>query len=134
MPAAGNTRLTQPSPELLAGPRMAGALAHLRTQFDTIIIDSPPLLPVFDGRILADLADRILFVTTWRKTPKQLAKRALKTLHVNQRKILGVVVNQVAQDIIDESRGISYKPQSPINFNDRVNAPKHGPNLHAKAA
>ncbi len=134
MPAAGNARLTQPSPELLAGPRMAGALAHLRAQFDTIIIDSPPLLPVFDGRILADLADRILFVTTWRKTPKQLAKRALKTLHVNQSKILGVVVNQVAQDIIDESRGISYKPQSPINFNDRVNIPKHGANLHAKAA
>ncbi|MGH1418537.1 MAG: Wzz/FepE/Etk N-terminal domain-containing protein [Hyphomicrobiaceae bacterium] len=134
MPAAGTTSLATPSPELLAGPRMAAALKYLKSQFDTIIIDSPPLLPVFDGRILADYADQILFVTTWRKTPKQLAKRALKTIQVNQQKILGVIVNQVAQDIVDDSRGIAYRPQSVSNFNDRVNRTEQKVNPYTKAA
>ena len=54
-------------------------------------------MPVIDGRILADYADQIVFVMTWQKTPKQLAKRALKTLGLNEQKIAGVILNDVAE-------------------------------------
>ncbi len=134
MPATGSVALTKPSTELLTSPLMAGTLNHLRGQFDTIIIDAPPLLPVIDGRILADYADQILFLTTWRNTPKQLAKRALKTLQVNQQKILGVVVNQVSQDLIDDSRGIAYEPQIKTPLNASMNIGERQPNVYANAA
>ncbi len=81
-------------------------MAGLRRQFDTILIEAPPLLPVVDGRVLADYADHIAFVMTWRKTPKQLAKRALAALGHNQPKVAGVVINSVDQDALADSHGL----------------------------
>jgi Mrp family chromosome partitioning ATPase len=89
---------------------MSQVLAALKGSFDTIIIDSPPLLPVIDGRFLADHVDQILFVTTWRRTPKQLAKRALHSLAFNEHKLLGAVVNHVDPDVLDEIEGVSAGP------------------------
>jgi Mrp family chromosome partitioning ATPase len=68
---------------------------RLRSQFDLVVVDAPPLLPVVDARFLADLVDQIVFVMTWKRTPKALAKRAMKLLGLNSRKVIGVVVNQV---------------------------------------
>ena len=85
---------------------MGTALESLKLQFDTIVIDAPPLLPVIDGRVLADHADQIVFVMTWRKTPKQLARRALKCLGFNHRKVVGVVMNEVDPAILEDSRSI----------------------------
>ncbi len=56
---------------------MQDSLARLKGRFDVIIISTPPLLPVLDGRILADYADQIVFVMKWQRTPKALAKKAL---------------------------------------------------------
>ena len=96
-------RLTRP--EMLHSPQMNAAIASLKQQFDTIIIDSPPLLPVIDGRILADHADQIVMVLAWRRTARQIAKRALKSLGFNQEKVLGVVVSEVDPDVIAEAEG-----------------------------
>ena len=111
---AGAARPLQASPaELVASPSMRGMLEALKSGFDTIIVDAPPLLPVIDGRYLADHVDQILFVTTWRRTPKQLAKRALKTLAHNEHKMLGVIVNQVASDVLDEIQGVFGRDAAP---------------------
>jgi Mrp family chromosome partitioning ATPase len=80
---------------------MAAAIAGLRRQYDTIVIEAPPLAPVVDGRILADYADQIVLVMTWRRTPKQLAKRALKSLGLNYQKVAGAVVNEVDPATLD---------------------------------
>ena len=55
----------------------------------------PPILPVMDTRVLAEHVDQIAFVMTSRRTPKALARRALAALGVNQRKVVGVVLNEV---------------------------------------
>lgn len=107
LPAMGPSPLEPASPELLASGHMAKVLSHLKTQYDTIIIDAPPLLPVIDGRILADYADQIVFSITWRKTPKQLAKRALRLLGQSQDRVAGVVVNQISPSALEESLGFS---------------------------
>ncbi len=112
MPAMGPSPLEPASPELLASPHMAQTFAQLKTQFDTIIVDVPPLLPVIDGRILADYADQIIFSITWRKTPKQLAKRALRLLGENQDKVAGVVVNQIEPSAFEDSLGFTSQHMS----------------------
>lgn len=105
LPATGPVHLQRSIPETLTSNAMASALTELKSQFDTIIMSVPPLMPVIDGRILADYADQIVFVVAWQKTPKQLAKTAIKTLGLNDRKLAGVVLNDVAPAELDETRG-----------------------------
>ncbi len=80
---------------LLESHQFHRVLTQLRSQFDIIIIDAPPLLPVVDARIIAGRAEAVVFVTAWRRTPRQLAKEALKCLGPDAAKVVGAVVNQV---------------------------------------
>jgi len=97
LPAHGPTQSRLNPSELLVSPMMTGMIGRLKEHFDAIVIDCPPVLPVVDARILADFADQIVFVMTWRKTPKELARRALRNLGANERKVMGVVLNQVEE-------------------------------------
>ena len=108
LPASGPAPSSASAPELLSSRALADALGRLKRQFDTIIVDAPPLLPVIDGRVLADYADQVVMVMVWRQTPKQLAKKALAALGPNQRKIAGVIVNEVDPAVIADDRGGGY--------------------------
>ncbi len=107
LPSVGPTPSQLSVPEALGSPAMTQGLAALLQRFDTIVIAAPPLLPVIDARILADLADQILFVMTWQKTPRQIAKKAIALLGANQSKIAGVVLNEVAEDQIEDFGAIA---------------------------
>lgn len=100
LPAKGPHRIETSYPELLSLPALRSGLVGLKTQFDTIIVAAPPLLPVLDARIWADQVDQTAFVIAWRRTPKQLAKKAISTLGPNQRKIIGVVLNETEPNFI----------------------------------
>jgi polysaccharide biosynthesis transport protein len=113
LPAMSPAPLEPACPEMLASKQMAAVIAALKQQFDTIIIESPPLLPVVDGRILADYADQIVFVTTWRRTPKQLAKRALQSLGANHDKIAGVVINRVDPVALEDTHALGTRMTPP---------------------
>jgi capsular exopolysaccharide synthesis family protein len=113
LPAMSPTPLETARPEMLSSQRMADTMQALTSQFDTIIIDAPPLLPVVDARILADYADQIVFVMTWRRTPKQLARRALQTLGFNHDKVAGVVVNSVASQALEDTYALGTQMQQP---------------------
>jgi succinoglycan biosynthesis transport protein ExoP len=109
MPARSGGPMQIRQSELLSSPQLPAVLARLKQQFDTIVLDAPPLLPVIDTRVLADYADQIVFVMSWRKTPKQLARKAMKLLSVNADRIAGVVVNQVAQEILADDQGVDVR-------------------------
>ncbi|MCB1509778.1 MAG: polysaccharide biosynthesis tyrosine autokinase [Hyphomicrobiaceae bacterium] len=97
------------APELLSS-RMLGQILHLyRQHFDTIIVDTPPVMPVVDARLMAMYADQIVLVTTWRKTPKDIAKQTVKLLGANQAKLVGVVVNRVAPSEIPDATGYEFR-------------------------
>lgn len=97
LPAAADGPIPRAVPELLASPVTLDAFARLRLRFDIVVMAAPPLLPVSDARILADYADQIVFVMLWQKTPKALAKKALEALGLNQHKMAGVVLSEVAE-------------------------------------
>ena len=98
LPASGMAPIPLSVPSALRAAAFANAIAGLRERFATIILSAPPMLPVGDARVLADLADQIVFVTAWHKTPRQLAKQALTSLGVNQRKVVGAVLTDVADE------------------------------------
>ena len=106
LPAIGPAPTTLAAAEILSSTAAGRALHRLKSQFDLVVIDAPPLLPVIDARILADHADQIVFVMAWRRTPKQLARRALNSLGFNQSKLVGVVVNQVDPEVLAEQTSV----------------------------
>jgi Mrp family chromosome partitioning ATPase len=74
---------------------MSELIEEWRTSYDFIVIDSPPVLPISDARILAPLSDLCLFVTRWRKTHWKVAQHALAILGESGARLAGVVVSKV---------------------------------------
>jgi succinoglycan biosynthesis transport protein ExoP len=65
---------------LLAGEEMQRLLHELRGSYDCVIIDSPPVLGSTETRLLAALADEVLFVVKWGSTRRESAQNALNLL------------------------------------------------------
>ena len=60
--------------ELLGQPTFGVLMNWLREEFDVVIIDSPPLLPVTDGSLIAREVDDVLLTVGQRSTADQVAK------------------------------------------------------------
>ena len=87
---------TPPNPaELLGSPRMATLLDRLRNDYDMVFVDSPPLLPVADGTILAAQLDAAIVVVDAFATRSGSLDAALAAVRHSQVHILGVVVNKL---------------------------------------
>lgn len=79
---------------LLGRPEMTALLAKLRTEYDLLILDSPPSGSLADTSFIAQMADECLFVVRWNKTPWRLVREQMEALshHCN---VTGVILNQV---------------------------------------
>ena len=75
--------------ELMFSERIVDVLDHLRRQYELIIIDSPPLVPLVDGRALAELADRIILALAWDQTPGEVLTHTMGLLSPVSDRILG---------------------------------------------
>jgi succinoglycan biosynthesis transport protein ExoP len=83
-----------PNPsELLVSSRFQALVEGLKKEFDVVICDSPPLLPVADARVLSRTMEKTILVAKANKTPYDLAARALKTLTDINVHVLGIVIN-----------------------------------------
>ena len=67
-------------------------LAEARRRYDFIVLDTPPLLPVFDSALLANSVDGVLMVVAANQTPRKLLGEALNLL--DPAKVLGIVFNR----------------------------------------
>jgi polysaccharide biosynthesis transport protein len=80
--------------ELLDSSRMRNLLETWKTQFDYIVLDSPPLLPVTDAAVLSYMADVTLLVARPGCTSRQGLRHALELLAHSHTRV-GVVLNAV---------------------------------------
>ncbi len=97
--------------ELLQSESFGRLLDRLGERFDRIVIDSPPVAAVTDPVILSRRVDGVLFVARWRKTPKQLARQALRSMSDCGARVVGCVLNgmQVGKGGYGYYYGYSYK-------------------------
>jgi len=87
-----------PNPsELLSSKRTANLLGSLRESADVVIIDSPPILPVTDGVILAGMVDATIVVGTASRATRRAIHRAVETLRLVDAPLVGGVLNGVSQ-------------------------------------
>jgi Mrp family chromosome partitioning ATPase len=101
---AGKGSATSTASDLLSSDVMRQILEGLRLQFDSIVIDAPPLLPFAEARVLSTLVDGIIMVcrsgVTTRAALAQ-SEAVLKT--VNAAPVIEVVMNGAAVNSGDYS-------------------------------
>ncbi len=89
------TGVPPPNPsELLSSVRAVELIATLRDNGWTIVLDSPPVLPVSDASIVSTLADATVLVASAGLTKKHHVKRAIALLHQVHAPFVGAVLNR----------------------------------------
>ncbi|MGB7404770.1 MAG: polysaccharide biosynthesis tyrosine autokinase, partial [Pacificimonas sp.] len=81
--------------DLMTSDELARLIDELATEFDVVILDTPPILPVAETRAMVAMVDATLLVVKWRQTHKQTAMQAVEELRRGEAKIAGVVMTQV---------------------------------------
>lgn len=78
---------------LLSSKKMLSLMEQFKAEFDLVIYDTPPVLGLADGRILAVNTDGVVIVVGLGRTDKSLLMEALDGLKISGAPILGVVAN-----------------------------------------
>jgi Mrp family chromosome partitioning ATPase len=94
-------------------PRMRDLFDVLREQYNFILIDAPPILPLSDMNIFEEVVDGIVMIVRAESTTRDTVTKALDTLGTD--KVLGIVRNNVRQAPFSYSRDnykYDYKPDT----------------------
>ncbi|MFP7479740.1 CpsD/CapB family tyrosine-protein kinase [Terribacillus saccharophilus] len=87
-----------PNPsELLGSNAMKRLLELAEETYDMVVIDTPPVLAVTDAQILANICDGSIIVVRSEQTEYDSILKAKELIEPAQAKLLGVVLNDVAQ-------------------------------------
>ncbi len=93
-----------PNPaEILASIQMKQIKKEMEEQFDLIIFDTPPILPVTDALLLASKVDGTVFVVPKGEVTKEDLFKSQELLKMAEANIIGAVFNRV-----EESNGVYY--------------------------
>ncbi len=93
-----------PNPtEILNSDRFARLLQEASEEYDRVIVDSPPLLPVADSRILASKCSGTVLVISTGKTTRKNATGAANALAQASARVLGIALNYA-----ERGRGYGY--------------------------
>ena len=77
--------------DLIASSRFGEILGEARRRFDFVIVDSPPLVPFPDCRIISSWVDAFIVVVAAHRTPRRLLEEGLAT--IDSSKLLGILFN-----------------------------------------
>ncbi|MCP4545722.1 MAG: CpsD/CapB family tyrosine-protein kinase [bacterium] len=89
-------RIASPT-SLLQADRIADILSELKFYFDTVIIDTTPVLPVSDAAQIAVETDGVIYVVMAGVTQREVVKRGYKILKDSNVDIVGVLVNNASE-------------------------------------
>ncbi|MBN1540808.1 polysaccharide biosynthesis tyrosine autokinase [candidate division KSB1 bacterium] len=91
-----NCGVIPPNPaELLGSRNMKELLDYAKTQYNMILIDTPPTLAVTDATILASVVDGLLLVIRSGSTQREAARRAYEQLKKVNAPVLGAILNGI---------------------------------------
>lgn len=91
---AAGSRPPNPA-DLLSSQAMRTLLHEMRSQFASVVIDTPPVLLITDATILASLVDAVILVAESQGTTRGAVVRASKVITLSGGRILGTVLNKV---------------------------------------
>ncbi len=80
---------------ILNSQRMSDMIAEVKTRFDIVFFDSPPMLGVSDASVLASEVDQTIIVVQHRRFPRAMLTRVKQAVLGVGGTVLGVVLNNV---------------------------------------
>jgi capsular exopolysaccharide synthesis family protein len=117
--------------EILNSQVFADTIDELKGKYDHVVIDSPPVNPVTDARILAASADVTIIVVRADKSTRKLAENAKESLLGVGANLLGVVVNDAPRSGRGYG-GYGYGYYSDRLYRDRTSKNRGAANAAAK--
>src|SRR5699024_2244517 len=88
-----------PNPsELIGSEKSLEVFDYLRSEYDFIIIDTPPVNTVTDAQLFAEIVKYVVYVVDVQKNDRNEVKKGKKLIEKAGAKILGVVLNKAPED------------------------------------
>jgi len=82
---------------LLQSQKMRDALKQLSATYDLVLVDTPAIMALSDGLLVANIADATLMLVRWEKTPREVVGTAVRLLRSAGANLVGIVLSQVDQ-------------------------------------
>ncbi|WFU79643.1 polysaccharide biosynthesis tyrosine autokinase [Bradyrhizobium sp. CIAT3101] len=92
LPSFAVTRMVN-SADIMASKAMADLLTLLRNEYDYIVIDLAPVMPVTDAKAISHLIDAYIYVIEWGRTTRTALQESMSSSEGIQKKVLGAVLN-----------------------------------------
>ena len=99
--------------EKLGTSAMRNFISGLKREYDIVIIDTPPALPVTDASVISSIVDSVIIVVRAGVTRQVHLAGVIEVLENLNAKIAGVVINMVPQNTRGEEYGYAYNRYDP---------------------
>ena len=83
--------------ELLAGQTIAELLKLLKTQYEFVLIDTPPIIAVTDAAVLGPHVDAVAIVIESGRNDKEIIQKAKSLVDLVEVNVLGAILNNVRE-------------------------------------
>jgi len=109
--------------ETLKSPRAEALINEARHNYDYIVVDTPPVIPVPDCRVISRWVEAFIVIVAAHQTPRKLLEETLNALEPN--KVFGLVFNRDDEPLADYygysyAYGYGKQKQKRKTWNDRV--------------
>ena len=95
------------SSDILSSPAMKQLLKSVKSKYDYVLIDLPPILPVVDVKATAHLFEAFLLIVEWGATSTDEVVKAVGTSSIMSERLLGAVLNKADEAVMRRFEGYS---------------------------
>jgi succinoglycan biosynthesis transport protein ExoP len=95
------------SSDILNSPAMKDMLKAAKSEYDYVLVDLPPILPVVDVKAVAHLFDAFVLVVEWGSTSTDEILKAVRASPIVSERLLGAVLNKADEAVMRRFEGYS---------------------------
>jgi polysaccharide biosynthesis transport protein len=106
LPASARIKASNSS-DILNSPAMKQMLKAAKNDYDYVLVDLPPILPVVDVKAVAHLFDAFVLVVEWGSTSTDEILKAVAASPILSERLLGAVLNKADEDVMRRFEGYS---------------------------
>jgi capsular exopolysaccharide synthesis family protein len=104
LPSSSRIKPTNSS-DILNSPAMKQMLKAAKDDYDYVLVDLPPILPVVDVKAAAHLFDAFVLVVEWGSTSTDEVVKAVTASHILSERLLGAVLNKADEAVMRRFEG-----------------------------
>ena len=101
-------RIPPNAAELLAGPALSRLIGELRSRYDHIVIDGPPVLGLADVQEMGRVVDGALMIVETGGSKRRAVRQALNRVRQSGTRVYGVLMTKVPEDGLHYGYGYGY--------------------------